>query len=108
MQVDERLADDLVIRDVEVNRVVRPEASRAPIDLHDLGKLFTDLKPIADLVRLVDLQRHAGDDATKEILGRESEDDGGGAGGREEATQLSFRMVAEAQDKEERDQENDE
>ena len=108
MQIDDRLADDLVIRDVEVNRVVRPEAGRAPIDLHDLGKVFAHLEPIADLVGLVDLQRHAGDDAAEEILGRESEDDGGGAGGREEATQLSFRMVAEAQNKEERDQENDE
>ena len=108
MQVDDRLADNLIIRDVEVNRVVRPESGRAPIDLHDLGKVFADLEPIAHFVGLIDLQRHAGDDAAEEILGRKGEDDGGGAGGREEAAQLSFRMVAEAQDKEERDQENDE
>ena len=108
MQIDDRLADDLVIRDVEVNRVVRAQAGRAPVDLHDLGKVFADLEPIAHFVGLVDLQRHAGDDAAEEILGRKGEDDGGGAGGGEEAAQLSFRVVAEAQDKEERDQENDE
>ena len=108
VQINDGRADDLVIRNIEVNVVVRAQTRRAPVDLHDLGKAFADLEPIARFVGLIDLQRHAGDDTAEEILGRKGEDDGSGAGGGEEAAQLSFRMVAEAQDKEERNQENDE
>src|SRR4030095_9776257 len=79
---------------------------RAPVDLHDLGKAFTDLEPIAYFVGLVDLHRHAGNDTAEKILGRKGEDDGSGAGSREKTAQLALGVIAKAKHKEEGDQEN--
>ena len=65
MEVDDRVARDLVVRDVEINAVVGPEPGRAPVDLHHFGVALLDVEPVADLVGLADLERDAGDDAAE-------------------------------------------
>ena len=77
MQVDDRVPDDFIVRDIEINRVVCAQPGGAPINLHDLSEALVHLKPIADLVGLADLQRHPGDDSAEHVLGREGQPDGG-------------------------------
>ena len=75
MKIDDRGANDLVVGNIEVDVVVCAQPGRAPIDLHDFGKVVADMEPIPDLVGLVDLQRDAGNDAAEQILGRKGQDD---------------------------------
>ena len=61
MEIDDRVARDLVVRDVEINPVVGAQPGGTPVDLHDLGEAVLDMEPITDLVRFADLERDAGD-----------------------------------------------
>src|SRR5207302_853830 len=95
-------------RDVEINPVVGAQPGGTPVDLHDLGETVLDMEPVADLVRFADLEGDARDDAAEQILRREAEDDRSDAGSSENASQLSFGVIANAQDEEKRDQVNEE
>ena len=107
MQIDDGLPDDLVVWDVEVDGVVRAQARRAPVDLHHFRKAFSYLEPIAYLVRAVDLERHASDDAAKKVLCGKGENDRCRAGSSEQTTQLAFRVIANAEHEEKGDEENE-
>ena len=50
MQVNDRLADDLVVGDIEIiPSFVRRRASSA-VDLHYFGEVFADVQPVARFV----------------------------------------------------------
>ena len=56
MKVDDRLPDDLVVGNVEINGVIGAQTGGAPVDLHHFGEAIADLQPVADLVGPADLQ----------------------------------------------------
>src|ERR1700730_14653817 len=108
MEIDDGGANDLVVRNIEINVVVRAQAGGSPVDLHHFGESISHLQPVAPFVRPVNLDRHAGNDSAEEILPGKTANDRGNAGAGEHAFQLAFGVIAEAQNKEERDQEKDE
>ena len=108
MQIDDRLPDDLVIRNVEINVVVGAQAGGAPVDLHDFGEAIAHLQPVAHFVGPADLQRDAGNNSAEKILSGKAEDDGRDAGAGEKALELGFSVINEAEDEKQRDEENEE
>src|ERR1041384_3619608 len=108
MEIDDRMARDLIVRDIEINPVVGAQPRGAPVDLHHFREPILDMEPVADLVRLADLKRDTGDDAAEQILGREAEHNRGDARPSEDAAQLSFRVITDAQDDKQSDQVNEE
>ena len=108
MQVDDGLADDLIVRDIEVNAVVGAQTGGAPVDLHDLGVILADVQPVPDLVGPVDLQRHPGNDAAEQILPGETDDDGDDARARQEALEFAVGVIAGPENNEQGDQEKQE
>ena len=99
MEIDDLVANHLVVRDVEINVVIGAQPSRTPVDLPHFGKALAHLQPVADLVRPVNLNRYAADDPSEEILPSETDDDCDDAGAREQSFQLRLGVIAEAQDK---------
>src|SRR6202040_132832 len=68
MEIDDGGPNDLVVRNIEINVVVRAQAGGSPVDLHHFGESISHLQPVAHFVRPVDLDRHAGNDSAEEIL----------------------------------------
>ena len=50
MEIDDLVTHHLVIRDVEINVVVRAKPGGTPVDLLYFGIPFAHLQPVADLV----------------------------------------------------------
>src|SRR6266853_3333446 len=107
VKIDDRMANHLVVRDIEINAVVCAQPRRAPVNLHYFGKALAHLQPVTDFVGPVNLDRYAADDPGKQILPRKSDDDCDYPGAREQAFQLRFGVITGTQDKEKRDQKND-
>src|SRR5207253_1858239 len=107
VEVDDLVANHLVVRDIEINAVIRAQPRRPPVNLHHFGKALAYLQPIADFVGPVNLDRYAADDPGKQILPRKSDDDRDDSGAREKPFQLRFGVITGTQDKKKRDQKND-
>src|SRR6266496_3217946 len=82
MKVDDGVANHLVVRDIEINGVIRAQPRRAPVNFHYFGKALAHLQPVADLVGPIQLDRNASDNPGKKVLPGKSEDnrDNPGAG----------------------------
>ena len=106
MQVDDGLANHLVVRNIEINGVVGAEPSRAPVDFAHLGIRFANLQPIAHLVRPIDLDRHPSNDAAEQILAGEPENDGNDTRAGEQTFQLALGVITGAQNDEQHNQKN--
>src|SRR5438552_7485737 len=106
VEVDDLVANHLVVRDIEINAVIRAQPRRTPVDLHHFGKALAYLQPVADFVGAVELDRYAADDPGKQILPRKSDNDRDDPGAREKPFQLRFGVITGTQDKKKRDQEN--
>src|SRR6266581_5448541 len=106
MKIDDRLANDLVVWDIQINSVVCPQPCRAPVDLHDFSEALAHLQPVAHFIGPVNLNRYAGDDSAEKILPGESENDRDDPGAGEQSFQLRFSVIAGTQDKKKRDQKN--
>src|ERR1700719_2701201 len=104
MEVNDRALDDLVVGNVEINGVVGAQPRRTPVDLSDLAVSVANLQPVADFVWSVNLQRHSGDDSAEQILAGDAEDDHSDARTGEQTLQLTFRVIADAEHQEQRDQ----
>src|SRR5690348_9597903 len=107
MEIDDGVANHLVVRNVEVNGVIGAQSSRTPIDLHHLSKTLTYLQPVADFVWTINLDRYATNNAGKKILTSEAEDNCDHSRTREQTFQLRFGMIAVAQNQQQYDQKND-
>src|SRR6266478_3286476 len=46
MEIDDRLFNDLVVWNVEINGIVRAQPGRAPVDLHHFGEALAELHPV--------------------------------------------------------------
>ena len=55
MEIDDRVANHLVVRDVEINGVVRTQPRGPPVNLHHFGKALAYLQPVANLIGPVKL-----------------------------------------------------
>ncbi len=99
MEIDDLVANHLVIRDVEINVVIRTQPRRTPVNLHHFGKALAHLQPVADFVGPVNLDRYAANDPSEQILPSKTDDDRNDAGAREQSFQLPLSVIAEAQDK---------
>ena len=80
---DRFLRDDVVRQDDEVAGL-GAELRRAPGDLGDAPLELADLDPVADVERLLALEREAGERVAERVLEREADDDGADRGGRDE------------------------
>ena len=107
VQIDDLVAHHLVVRDVEVNVVVRAEPRGTPVDLTHFPVGIAHLQPITELVGPIKLNRYATDDAGEQILSSEAYNDCDHAGSGKQSLQLRFSMVSVAQDQEQGDQEYD-
>src|SRR5262249_34905048 len=85
MQINDLVAYHLVVRDIEINVVVRAKPGGTPVDLTHFAVGVTHLQPITDLVRPIDLDRYATNDSGKEILSCEPKNDRNDAGARQES-----------------------
>ena len=103
MQIDDGLLDDLVVRQLEIDPVIRAQPGRSPIDFDHLSELVADLEPIAQFIRRPDLKRHAREDTAEQILRGETKDDRGHAGAGEQSLQLRLGVITDTQDEQERD-----
>ncbi len=92
-EIDDRLLDHLVVRNVQGDRVIRAQAGRAPADFRHFAIVVTDLEPVADFVGSLNLQRETGDEAAEEVLGGEADNDGDRARGQEQAFQLRLGVI---------------
>src|SRR5260370_180385 len=108
MQVNDRALDDLVVRNVEINGIVGAQPRGTPVDFPDLGETVAYLEPVADFVGTIDLERHAGDDAAKEILPGKSENNCGDARAGQHTPQFALSVIARAQNEEQCDKKDDE
>ena len=75
VQIDDLVANHLVVWDVEINIVIRTEPSGTPVDLAHFGVGVAYLQPITDLIGPINLDRYAADNPGKEILSSEANDD---------------------------------
>src|SRR6266568_5321752 len=107
MEIDDGVANHLVVRDVQINGVIGAQARRPPVNLHHFGKALAYLQPVTDFVGPVNLDRYSADDPGKQILPRKSDDDCDDSGASEKPFQLRFGMITGTQDKKKRDQKND-
>ena len=99
MQINDLVAHHLVVRDVEINVVVRAEPRGTPVDLTHFGVSVAHLQPVTDLVGPINLNRYAANDPGEEILSGKADDDCDHAGARQQSLQLGFGVVAVAQNK---------
>ena len=77
------LRDDVVGQDDEVARL-GPQLRRAPRHLGDAAVVVADSHPLADVKRLLALDREAGEGIPQRVLQREAEHDGADGGRRHE------------------------
>ena len=106
MEIDDLVAHHLVVRNVEVNVVIRTQASGTPVDLAHFGVGVAHLQPVPKLVGPVNLNRDAADDSGEQILPSKADDDCDDSRAREQSFQLRFSVIAVAQHKEQYHQEN--
>ena len=105
-EVGDRGSDDGLVRDVEVDVVVRAETRRAPVHLDHLGADVIHDEPIADFERLADLERDARDDICQRFLHGKTDDHGHDARTGEE--RIHLRAVAPFRNQHTRDGERGE
>ncbi|MCX6550199.1 MAG: hypothetical protein NTY02_04175, partial [Acidobacteria bacterium] len=70
--VEDVLVRGLGVRDDEVVVVARAQVGRAPRHVDDASFDVTDLDPVVDPVRLLEADRHAGEEVAQDGLQRES------------------------------------
>src|SRR4029453_1308097 len=107
VQIDDLVANHLVVWDVEINVVIRTEPSGTPVDLAHFGVGVAYLQPIPDLIGPINLDRYAADNPGKEILSSEAKDDCDNARAGQQSFEVRLGMVAVTQDKQQYNQEND-
>src|SRR5262249_40024635 len=102
-QINDLVAHHLVVRDVEINVVVRTKPGGTPVDFTHLTEGVAHLQPVADLVWPIDLDRYAANDPSKKILAREAENDCDHARARQQSFQLRLGVIAVTQNKQQDD-----
>src|SRR6266550_3789684 len=55
MEIDDGVANHLVVRDVQIDGVIGAQARRPPVNLHHFGKALAYLQPVTDLIGPVNL-----------------------------------------------------
>ncbi len=103
MEIDDGVANHLVVRDIEINGVIRAQPRRAPVNLHYFGKALAHLQPVADLVGPIQLDRYAGDNPGKKTLPGKSEDNRDNPRAGEHSLQLCFGVIPDTQNQKKRD-----
>ena len=107
MQINDLVAHHLVVRDVEINVVVRAEPGGTPVDLTHFGKALPYLQPVTDLIGPINLNGYSANDSGEEILSGKADNDCDHPGPCQQSFQLCFGVVAVTQNKEQDDQEDD-
>jgi hypothetical protein len=103
MEIDDRVANHLVVWDVEINGVIGAQPGGAPVNFHHFGKALAHLQPVADLVGPIQLDRYAGDNPGKETLPGKSEDNRDDPRASEHSLQLCFGVIPDTQNQKKRD-----
>src|ERR1700686_2644061 len=80
MEIDDRLFNDLVVWNVEIDGVVRAQPGRGPVNLHHFSETLAELQPVAQARGPVNWKRHAGHDPAEKILTGKTENDRGPPG----------------------------
>src|SRR5215472_17287821 len=106
MQINDLVAHHLVVRDVEINVVVRTKPGGTPVDFTHLTEGVADLQPITDLIWPIDLDRYATNDSGKKILSSETENDRDYAGACQQSFQLCLGVIAVTQNEKQDNEEN--
>ena len=75
VQINDLVAHHLVVRDVEINVVVRAKPGGTPVDLTHFAVGVAHLQPITDLKWPIDLDRYSTNDSGKEILSGKADND---------------------------------
>ena len=99
MQINNLMAHHLVVRDVEINVVVRAEPGGPPVDLTHFGEALPYLQPVTDLIGPINLNGYSANDSGEEILSGKADNDGDHPGSCQQSFQLCFGVVAVTQDK---------
>src|SRR6185436_11031240 len=107
MQINDLVTHHLVVRDIEINVVVRAKPGGTPVDLTHFAVGVANLQPVTDLIWPIDLDRYAANDSGKEILSSEPENDRNDAGACQQSFQLRLGVIAVTQDKQQNDQEDE-